>query len=96
MAAVTVRMNMLMSYRHENGGLEAVITCIDPSQLNPKLAGRRFGHSLLADLPASADPCGEHGEFHTFVFNAPLFKKAIPITVGDIVTRDNFVFADVT
>jgi uncharacterized protein (TIGR00290 family) len=77
------------------GGLRAVLTCIDPKQLAPAFAGREFNMDLLRDLPASLDPCGENGEFHSFVFAGPMFHHEIPIAVGDIVERDGFVFADV-
>jgi len=76
-------------------GLKAVITCVDPKQCPQEFAGREFNTELLADLPASVDPCGERGEFHTFVFDAPMYNKAIDITVGEVVEREGFVFADV-
>jgi len=76
-------------------GLKAVITCVDPRQLSPAFAGRRFDESFLSDLPESVDPCGERGEFHTFVYDGPMFRHPVPIDVGDIVERDGFVFADV-
>ena len=50
--------------------------------------------ALLADLPASADPCGERGEFHIFAYDGPMFRHPVPIRTGEIVTRDGFVFAD--
>lgn len=76
-------------------GLRARITCVDPKQLDPKFAGRDFDAALLAELPASVDPCGEKGEFHTFAFEGPMFERPIPIRSGEVVTRDGFVFADV-
>ena len=75
-------------------GLEAVLTCVDPKQLPAEFAGRCFDAQLLADLPASVDPCGEHGEFHSFVYSGPMFDRKIDVTVGDIEERDGFVFAD--
>ena len=75
-------------------GLEARITCLDPRVLNPGLAGRRFDAALLAELPATVDPCGERGEFHTCVLAGPMFSKAIDARVGDTVERDGFVFTD--
>ncbi len=78
------------------GGLDAVLTSVDPQQLDRGFAGRRYDASLLADLPASADPCGERGEFHTFCCAGPMFSRPIAVTMGDIVERDGFVFADVT
>ena len=77
------------------GGLKTVITCVDPKQLDASFAGRIFDQSFLADLPAGVDPCGENGEFHTFVFDGPMFSSAIAIEVGEVVERDGFVFADV-
>ena len=75
-------------------GVVAHLTSVDPAQIDPVLAGRRFDAGLLADLPAGADPCGENGEFHTFVSAGPMLAAAVPVAVGDIVARDGFVFAD--
>lgn len=75
-------------------GLRARITCVDPRQLPRKFAGRDFDEALLAALPPSVDPCGERGEFHTFVFTGPMFQHTVAITTGEIVERDGFVFAD--
>ena len=77
-----------------DAGLETHLTCVDPAQLSPDFAGRHFDHGLLDELPAHIDPCGENGEFHTCVTAGPMFKHAINIKPGDIVERDNFVFAD--
>jgi uncharacterized protein (TIGR00290 family) len=75
-------------------GLRARITCVDPKQISASFVGREFDDALLADLPASADPCGERGEFHTFAYAGPMFRHPVPIQIGEIVTRDGFVFAD--
>ncbi|HUS32189.1 MAG TPA: hypothetical protein VMZ53_27000 [Kofleriaceae bacterium] len=75
-------------------GLRARLTCVDPRVLERTFAGREFDESLLADLPASVDPCGERGEFHTFVTHSPLFSTPIAVTLGEVVERDGFVFAD--
>ncbi|THJ19249.1 MAG: adenine nucleotide alpha hydrolase [Nitrospira sp. CG24E] len=75
-------------------GLRARLTCIDPKQISDSFVGREFDKTLLAELPPSADPCGERGEFHTFVYAGPMFRHPIPIERGEIVTRDGFVFAD--
>jgi uncharacterized protein (TIGR00290 family) len=75
-------------------GLKARLTCIDPRKLDRSFAGRTFDEQLLADLPAGIDPCGENGEFHSFAFAGPMFHHAIAIEPGEIVDRDNFVFAD--
>jgi diphthamide synthase (EF-2-diphthine--ammonia ligase) len=79
-----------------DGGLKAKLTCIDPRKLDPSFAGRDFDASLLADLPAGVDPCGENGEFHSFVYDAPVFSCPIPVNTGEIVEREGFVFADVS
>ena len=76
-------------------GIDAVVTCVDPKALDRSFAGRSFDASFLADLPAGVDPCGENGEFHTFVRNAPGFDAPIPADVGEVVERDGFVFCDV-
>ena len=76
-------------------GVRATLTCVDPRQLDASYAGRGFDRDLLADLPASVDPCGENGEFHTFVHDGPGFASAIAVHTGEVVERDGFVFADV-
>ena len=75
-------------------GFRAILVCIDPKQLDPAFCGREFDESLLADLPASADPCGEKGEFHTFVYEGPIFLRPIPVKRGEVVERDGFWFCD--
>jgi uncharacterized protein (TIGR00290 family) len=76
-------------------GLRAVLTCVDPRVLAPDFAGRAFDAELLDDLPDDVDPCGERGEFHTFVWDGPGFSAPIPIERGETVERDGFVFCDV-
>ena len=76
------------------GGLRAHLTCVDPRKLDRSFAGRAFDASLLADLPASVDPCGENGEFHSFACAGPMFARPIPVSVGEVVDRDGFTFAD--
>ena len=75
-------------------GLCAYLTCVDPKQLSPRFAGRAFDSDLLAELPQSVDPCGERGEFHTFACAGPMFAAPIPVTLGEVVERDGFVFTD--
>jgi uncharacterized protein (TIGR00290 family) len=75
-------------------GLRARITCVDPKSLAREFAGRDFDSGFLAELPPAVDPCGEKGEFHTFVYDGPMFRRPIPIELGEIVDRDGFVFAD--
>jgi uncharacterized protein (TIGR00290 family) len=77
------------------GGIKAKLTCVDPTKLDRAFAGREFDLPLLESLPAGVDPCGENGEFHTFVYDAPVFDRPIDIQLGSIVERDGFVFADV-
>lgn len=76
-------------------GVRAILTCVDAAQVPAELAGRAFDEALLADLPPGADPCGENGEFHTYVWDGPGFSAPIDVSVGDVVTRDGFVFCDV-
>lgn len=75
-------------------GLKAKLTCVDSQSLSPEFVGREFDEQLLSDLPSEIDPCGENGEFHSFVYAGPIFRRALPIELGEIVTRDRFVFAD--
>ncbi len=76
-------------------GVRAVVTCVDLGQVPKTLAGRRYDESFLADLPAGVDPCGENGEFHTVVVASPDFARPLDVTVGEIVERDGFAYADV-
>jgi uncharacterized protein (TIGR00290 family) len=76
-------------------GLSAVLTCVDPKQLDRSFAGRRFDGALLDALPSSVDPCGENGEFHTLVTAGPMFARPLRVRAGEVVERDGFVFADV-
>lgn len=75
-------------------GLGAVLTCVDPRQLDKRFVGREFDADLLAELPARVDPCGERGEFHTFCYKCPEFSPEITVNAGDVVERDGFWFAD--
>lgn len=77
-------------------GVKAKITCVDPSKLDKSFAGRDFNAQFLEDLPRTVDPCGENGEFHTFVYDSPAFTHPIDVQTGEIIERDGFVFADVT
>jgi uncharacterized protein (TIGR00290 family) len=72
----------------------AIAACIDTKVLNPSFVGRELDDSFFRDLPPAADPCGENGEFHTFVFDGPIFRRPIPVRTGEIVKRDGFVFCD--
>jgi uncharacterized protein (TIGR00290 family) len=75
-------------------GFRAVLLCVDPRRLDPSFAGRAFDRALLADLPAGVDPCGENGEFHTFVWHGPNFAAPVDWRPGETVERDGFVFSD--
>ncbi|MGB6192855.1 MAG: ATP-binding protein [Terracidiphilus sp.] len=76
------------------GGLRCKLACVDTKQLPASFAGRDFDADLLADLPASVDPCGERGEFHTCVYDGPIFSEPISLDAGEIVNREGFVYAD--
>jgi uncharacterized protein (TIGR00290 family) len=77
-------------------GYRAILTCVDTSQLAPDFAGREFDATLLAELPAGVDPCGERGEFHTCVYAGPLFARPLPLVAGERVRRDGrFEYCDV-
>jgi uncharacterized protein (TIGR00290 family) len=75
--------------------VRAVVTCVDRAQAPDGLAGRWYDEQFLAELPAGVDQCGENGEFHTVVVDGPDFSAAIPVTVGETVERDGFLFTDV-
>jgi uncharacterized protein (TIGR00290 family) len=75
-------------------GLGARLTCINPQMLDRSFAGREFDAQLLEDLPASIDPCGERGEFHSFAYKGPMFSRPISIANGIVVERDGFIFQD--
>jgi len=76
-------------------GFKAVITCVDSHALDGQFAGRLYDETFLADLPAHIDPCGENGEFHSFVYEGPIFKKPVRFSKGDVVMRDNrFYFCE--
>jgi uncharacterized protein (TIGR00290 family) len=77
-----------------DAGLVAHLVCVDPRKLPKEFAGRRFDAQLLQDLPAGVDPCGENGEFHTVVSAGPMFGAPIQVTLGAVVEREGFVFAD--
>ena len=89
------RQTDLLAREMIGSGVRAVLTCIDPRVLPAEFVGRSFDEQLLAELPEGVDPCGERGEFHTFVWDAPGFSSPVPIAVGEVVERDGFVFCDV-
>jgi uncharacterized protein (TIGR00290 family) len=83
-----------LSQRMLAAGLSAILTCVDPRQLAGEFAGRTWDAALLAELPSSVDPCGENGEFHTFVTTGPMLTRPIRVEVGQPIEREGFVFAD--
>jgi uncharacterized protein (TIGR00290 family) len=76
-------------------GFEAIVCCVDPRALDASFAGRAYDDRLLDDLPPSVDPCGENGEFHTFVHAGPIFSAPVSCETGEVVEREGFVFADI-
>ncbi|HVY96994.1 MAG TPA: ATP-binding protein [Solirubrobacterales bacterium] len=75
-------------------GFEATLVCVDPAQLDPSFVGRAYDEELLADLPPGVDPCGENGEFHTFVHAGPIFAAPLEVERGEVAIRDGFAFQD--
>jgi diphthamide synthase (EF-2-diphthine--ammonia ligase) len=76
-------------------GVKARIVCVYPKKMPGEFAGGDLDEAFLSELPAGIDPCGENGEFHTCVYDGPMFREAIPIESGEVVEREGFVFADV-
>ena len=79
-----------------DGGQRAIVTCVDPRRLPERYIGKVFDHEFIASLPAEIDPCGENGEFHTFVYASPLFTQAIDISCGDINRQGHYTWVDLT
>ena len=75
-------------------GLRAWVTSVDPRRLDASFCGREWDASFLEDLPAGVDPCGENGEFHTFVYAGPMLDRTLAVTRGEVVERDGYVFTD--
>lgn len=84
-----------LAHRFVASGFRALLVCVDPRALDGSFAGRELDERLLEDLPAGVDPCGENGEFHTFVYDGPIFDRPLACARGEIVLRDGFVFCDV-
>ena len=76
-------------------GFRSIVTCVDPNKLDAGFVGRQFDDSFLNDLPPQVDPCGENGEFHTFIYDGPIFREPIPVVIGESVLRDGFQFVDI-
>lgn len=78
-------------------GYRAILTCVDTTQLGAEFTGREFDAALLAELPATVDPCGEHGEFHTCVYAGPIFRYPLPVAAGERIRHEGrFEYCDVT
>jgi uncharacterized protein (TIGR00290 family) len=77
------------------GGTRAKLTCVDTGKLDRSFVGREFDGELLSALPENVDPCGERGEFHSFVYAGPMLNAVVPVSVGETIVRDAFVFADI-
>jgi uncharacterized protein (TIGR00290 family) len=75
-------------------GFKAYLSCVDGQKLGQAFAGRAIDTSFLGDLPAGVDPCGEYGEYHSFVYDGPIFNRPVPVRVGDVVLRDTRYYAD--
>jgi uncharacterized protein (TIGR00290 family) len=75
-------------------GFRARTACIDPEKLDKSFAGRELDANFFRELPIEVDPCGENGEFHTFVFDGPIFRSPVMVVTGQVVERDSFVFCD--
>ena len=85
----------VLAERFLHVGFQAIVTCVDLHALTPGFVGRRYDSALLADLPPEADPCGERGEFHSFVYDGPLFAKPVPFRTGQTIVRENrFAYLD--
>lgn len=77
-----------------DSGFKAITTCVDSKVLDKTFVGRILDERFLAELPAGVDPCGENGEFHSFVFHGPIFETGVRYTTGEVVLRDSFYFCD--
>jgi uncharacterized protein (TIGR00290 family) len=75
-------------------GFRTILVSVDPKQIDPTFCGREFDATLLAELPSSCDPCGENGEFHTFVYDGPIFSRKISMTRGAVSERDGFWYCE--
>ena len=88
------RPTAMLAHKMVDAGIETYLVCVDLKQLSKKFSGRRFDRALLSELPASTDPCGENGEFHSCVIAGPMFNCRIEIRVGETVERDGFAYTD--
>jgi diphthamide synthase (EF-2-diphthine--ammonia ligase) len=78
-----------------SAGIQAYVSSVDLKKLPARFAGRKWARDLIAEFPEGIDPCGENGEIHTVVVGGPMFRETIPVTIGEIVERDGFAYADI-
>ena len=78
-----------------SAGIQAYVSSVDLKKLPARFAGRKWARDLIAEFPEAIDPCGENGEIHTVVVGGPMFRETIPVTIGEIVERDGFAYADI-
>lgn len=83
-----------LAARFLKDGFRAITACVDPRKLDKSFAGRELDAAFFRDLPPNVDPCGENGEFHTFVHDGPIFRSPIAVRTGQVVERDSFIFCD--
>jgi uncharacterized protein (TIGR00290 family) len=79
-----------------DSGFKATVCTVDPKKLDSKFCGREFDDCFLSEIPRNVDPCGENGEFHTFVYGGPVFRKELKVKLGEVIEREGFYFADIT
>ena len=95
LALFDIRDNAELAREFIDLGFKAVITCIDSRFMGREFAGREFDRQFLSDLPSGVDPCGENGEFHSFVYEGPMFQRPVAHQRGEIVLRDDrYYFCD--
>jgi len=84
-----------LAYQFIQDGFRAIVCTIDPKKLDKQFCGCEFDGSFLSEIPGTVDPCGENGEFHTFVYDGPIFKDRLRFSIGEVVERNGFYFADI-
>jgi uncharacterized protein (TIGR00290 family) len=89
------RNTTMLADRFIDLGFKAIVCTVDPRHIQGEFCGREFDRQFLSEIPKTVDPCGENGEFHTFVYKGPIFKRPIPVKVGEVVKRGEFYFADI-
>jgi uncharacterized protein (TIGR00290 family) len=84
-----------LAYQFIQDGFRAIVCTVDPNKLDKQFCGAEFDGSFLSEIPDEVDPCGENGEFHTFVYDGPIFKDRLRVSIGETVERNGFYFADI-